>query len=282
MTGITCYDTAYNNQFPGGAPAYAAYVDGGIGNQPNFAHVVSAYPSAHHLSIALFADHDADALDVEPGAAMVADIAKWVARQKARGIQRPVIYASADTMEAEVVPVVTVLPGARAAVRLWTAHYGLGEHICGPKSCGALSIDADGTQWTSSAKGLVLDQSLLAADFFGTSPLPANWVYPQVRDLVLVSVGPSSVKLSWVSPLAGPMPLPGIGSYEIAIAKGGTLTGPDVKSYPRYEPKGTNPAEVWQGGSLEAGTKYTAGVRALDKNGQHAGPWATVTFTTKA
>jgi hypothetical protein len=31
------FDTALNDQFPAGAAAYAAYVDGGIGNQPNYA-----------------------------------------------------------------------------------------------------------------------------------------------------------------------------------------------------------------------------------------------------
>ena len=49
------FDTALNDQFPSGAAAYAAYVDGGIGNQPNYAYIVSAFPKAQHLSIALFA-----------------------------------------------------------------------------------------------------------------------------------------------------------------------------------------------------------------------------------
>jgi hypothetical protein len=38
MAGITMYDTALNDQFPAGAAAYAAYVDGGIGNQPILTH----------------------------------------------------------------------------------------------------------------------------------------------------------------------------------------------------------------------------------------------------
>ena len=92
------YDTALNDQFPAGAAAYAAYVDGGVGNQPNYAYIVSAFPKAQHLSIALFASDNADALDVEPGASAPSDIPGWYARQVARGIQRPVIYASASTM----------------------------------------------------------------------------------------------------------------------------------------------------------------------------------------
>lgn len=189
MTGIVMWDTALNDQFPPGGGAYAGYVDGGVGDQPNYPHVVSAFPSAHHLSIALFAGHDADALDVEPGAAGVADIAAWAVRQKARGIGRPVIYASVSVMEAEIVPVVEMLPGARAGVRLWTAHYGLGEHICGPKSCGQLSIDADGTQWCSDALGRVLDQSLLRADFFGTPAPVKTWEEILVASIPVIKKG---------------------------------------------------------------------------------------------
>ena len=164
------YDTALNNQFPAGAAAYAGYADGGVGNQPNYAYIVSAFPKAQHLSIALFASDNADALDVEPGASEPADIPAWYARQVARGIQRPVIYASASTMNDPILTVLSQAGIARAKTRLWTAHYGLGEHICGPGTCGALSVNADGTQWTSSAMGLVLDQSLLLEDFFTTTP----------------------------------------------------------------------------------------------------------------
>jgi Putative peptidoglycan binding domain len=185
--GITMFDTAFSDQFPPGAAAYAAYVDGGVGDQPNYDYIVSAFPSAHHLSITIFGN-DADCADVEAGAMGVDAIAAWFARQTARGVQRPVIYASVSTMESAVRPVVAALPGARAAVRLWTAHYGLGEHICGPGSCGQLSVDADGTQWTSGAMGRTLDQSLLAADFFGPAPAPApNWTETLVQNLPVVS-----------------------------------------------------------------------------------------------
>jgi hypothetical protein len=168
------FDTAINNQFPAGAEAYAGYVDGGIGNQPNYAYIVRTFPKAAHLSIALFARDNADALDVEPGASVPADIPGWYARQVARGIQRPVIYASASLMNDEILPLLARSGIARARTRLWSAHYGLGEHICGPASCGALSVNADGTQWTSNARGLVLDQSLLLDDFFASTLDPTT------------------------------------------------------------------------------------------------------------
>jgi hypothetical protein len=164
------YDTIYNNQFPAGAQAYAAYVDGGLGNQPNYAYIVNTFPKAEHLSIALFSSNNADALDVEAGAATPGEIPAWCTRQRQRGIQRPCIYANASTMQGSVLPELSAAKIARSTVRLWTAHYGLGEHICGPSSCGALSTEADGTQWTSSADGLVLDQSELQSNFFTVSP----------------------------------------------------------------------------------------------------------------
>jgi hypothetical protein len=163
------YDTALNDQFPAGAAAYAAYVDGSVGNQPNYAYIVSTFPKAQHLSIALFSSDNADALDVESGASTPSDIPAWYARQVARGISRPVIYASASVMNSNILAVLSQAGIARAKTRLWTAHYGLGQHICGPDSCGALSINADGTQWTSSALGLVLDESLLLGNFFTTT-----------------------------------------------------------------------------------------------------------------
>ena len=166
------YDTIYNDQFPAGAAAYAAYVDGGIGDQPNYAYIVSKFPKAQHLSVALFSENNADALDVEPGASTPSDIPSWYAAQRKRGIQRPCVYASASTMNSEILPVLSGAGIARNTVRLWTAHYEVGEHICGPDSCGALSINADGTQWTPNAavngQTLDLDQSLLLDNFFST------------------------------------------------------------------------------------------------------------------
>jgi hypothetical protein len=164
------YDTIYNNQFPAGAQAYAAYVDGGLGNQPNYAYIVNTFPKAEHLSIALSSSNNADALDVEAGAATPGEIPAWCTRQRQRGIQRPCIYANASTMQDSVLPELSAAKIARSTVRLWSAHYGLGEHICGPNSCKALSVEADGTQWTSSALGRVLDQSELQSNFFTVSP----------------------------------------------------------------------------------------------------------------
>jgi hypothetical protein len=267
-------DSDESHALPPGYPAYAGYVDGGIGDQPNAARIATAFPSAHHLSIALFAHDDADALDVEPQAASPSDVQGWVTRQHVRGIVRPCIYASVSAMKNEILPLVRGwLPGS---VRLWTAHYGQGEHICGPKTCGELSIDADGTQWTDAYRtpsGAVVDMSVLADDFFGTPEPPSAWVFGAVRGLKAVP-GHTSVLLSWSAP-ADPAPAP-VAHYQVTVRK----DGEDVKSYPRDVPKAGS-AQSWQGGSLTPGTTYEVLVRAVtaDVNG-HGSPWAAVTFTT--
>ena len=69
MADLTVFDTAFNDQFPAGAAAYAGYV----GDQPNDAYVARTFPKARHLSVALSASDNADALDVEAGAATASD-----------------------------------------------------------------------------------------------------------------------------------------------------------------------------------------------------------------
>lgn len=184
---LTMFDADQNDQFPAGADAYAGYVDGALGDQPNYAWIVREFPAAHHLSIALSPDHDADALDVETGAARPQDIPGWFARQRQRGVQRPCIYASVSTMEAYVVPLMRASSILRASVRLWSAHYLAGEHICGPGTCKLVSIGMDGTQWDDAALGSSLDQSLLLPDFFGTPP--AQWTEFDMSKLPILRQG---------------------------------------------------------------------------------------------
>ena len=270
---IAMPDSADSRNLLPGYDAYASYVDGGIGDQPNAARVAAAFPSAQHLTIALSAGHDADCLDVEPGAASPSDVPGWIERQHARGIARPVVYASVSTMRDEIIPLIA--PGALVGwdPRLWTAHYGLGAHICGPKTCGELPTDADGTQWTDAYPGVggaLIDMSALADDFFGAAP---DWVFSSVRGLTARG-GRTSVSLAWSAPL-GPAP-EAVHHYQVTIRE----TGQDVPTYPRDVPKGGNP-QVWQGGSLPPGTDLEALVRAVAVNG-HASPWAEVTFRTSA
>jgi Putative peptidoglycan binding domain len=115
----------------------------------------------------------------------------WYERQRQRGIARPCLYASASVMQSSVVPVLLAAAVPRSSVRLWSAHYSGSAHICGPASCKLTSIEMDGCQFTDNALGRDLDESLLAADLFGTAPTPpaTGWTAAMISDLPLVKQG---------------------------------------------------------------------------------------------
>lgn len=155
------FDSIEISQIPAYADAVAGYVGGAW---PTFSLLASAFPNAHRLSIAISASEDAEALDIETGDATPAQAPGWAKRQQARGVARPVLYANLSTMPA-VLSELSAAGIPRSQVRLWSAHYGAGAHICGPSTCGH-GTAMDGTQWTDTALGRNLDQSLLSADFF--------------------------------------------------------------------------------------------------------------------
>lgn len=173
---ITMFDAVTTANIPNAPMAVAGYVDGAYVTAPELA---ERFPNAHLLTIAVSAEHDADALDVEAGDATPADIPAWYERQRARGVEKPCIYAEASAMQLSVVPLVKDGTLPRASVRLWSAHWA-GEHICAPSSCGAVSIAMDSTQFTSTSYGRALDESLCAADFFGAPKSPARKQAPKV------------------------------------------------------------------------------------------------------
>lgn len=160
------YDAIDLSSFAGltDADVLFGYVDGMWATWAELRALAEGLP-VHLVSIAVFADHDADILDIEPGNATNSDAPKWVRRQIARGAWRPGLYTSVSNVDA----LVYTLAGAglnRGDYRLWTAHYGQGEHVCGPVTCHQTQITADGTQWTDRAHGRSLDQSHLTASFF--------------------------------------------------------------------------------------------------------------------
>jgi len=181
------YDAITVSALPGGADAYAGYVQG---KWPTFAALKQRFGGghAHLLSIAVFASGNADCLDIEHGDATNAQAPAWVKRQLA-GAGRPCLYTSASNMDA----LVTELNSAgisRAEIRLWSAHYGQGKHICGPGTCGLTRHSCDGTQWTDSALGRSLDESVLLSNFFSLST-PANHL--TMEESMLLKAGAGSI-----------------------------------------------------------------------------------------
>jgi hypothetical protein len=159
----TMYDSIEIGQIPKGAHAVAGYVGG---KWPTFSSLVTAFPRARRLSIAINASEDADCLDIEPGDATVEQAAMWVRRQLSKGTKRPCVYASASQVDGLVV----ALEAAgidRSRVRIWSAHYGRGRHLCGPHTCGEVrSTNVDATQYDDRALNRNLDASVLRRSFF--------------------------------------------------------------------------------------------------------------------
>jgi hypothetical protein len=180
---LTMYDSTNVGTLPPGADAYAGYVQGAFQTFAALKRLFAA-GGAHLLSIAVFASGDADCLDIETGDATIAQAPGWVKRQLARGAHRPCLYTSVSNMDA----LVTALGGAgipRTEIRLWSAHYGQGKHICGPGTCGLTSHACDGTQWTDAALGRSLDESILLSGFFSLSA-PAQLI---VEESMLLKPG---------------------------------------------------------------------------------------------
>ena len=185
------YDAVDVSNLPPGAAAYAGYVDG---SWPTYGTLKARFPGAHILSITVFGN-DAECADVENGDMTISGIYGWFRNQEARKVWKPCIYSSVSGMD-RVAATMTANGFARSSYRLWSAHYGAGEHICGPSSCRLMHENADGTQWTDFVLGRSLDQSLLVAGFFGGSappppppPPPSDWTERMIANLPTLAEG---------------------------------------------------------------------------------------------
>jgi hypothetical protein len=160
---IPMADSITPANLPGTYPAYLGYTDG---RWPTAPAVRAAHPSARLVTLTVLGGQ-ADGCDCESGDLVPLTAAHWLDQRIQAGQWRPVLYASRDT----VPTVLGALPldVQRAQIRILSAHYGQGQHICSPAACGA-TFTADGTQWTDTAPGLLgsaIDLSILNDNFFG-------------------------------------------------------------------------------------------------------------------
>lgn len=160
---ITMYDSTSVEDLPAGAAAYAGYVDG---SWPTMAGLRARFPDVPLLSItALGGTTPADCVDSEPGDVPPPHVSGWVLARLAAGAWRPVVYCSQSVLPAILADLALAGVG-RGQVRLWTAHYDRGEHLCSPTACGAAAT-ADGTQWADHGPaGEHYDMSTLTDQFF--------------------------------------------------------------------------------------------------------------------
>lgn len=149
---------------PDGLNMYASYVD----NFGGYGELVARFGNAPWkpflLSITIFGNH-ARCADVENGAMRPADLPHWYDNVAiSDSVSPPWVYTSASNMGA-----VAQAMGGRKHIR-WSAHFGAGEHICGPGTCGF--PQADWTQWDDhGAHGENIDRSV--GNWFPPSLTPA-------------------------------------------------------------------------------------------------------------
>jgi hypothetical protein len=168
LVTFTCADSVTAAHLPAGMDVYLAYADG---SYENVVAVRARFPDSPVLTIAVTPADDADMLDVERYDAVPGDAPGWVTRQLARHAYRPVVYSSQSEMPV-VIAALTAAGISRDDVRLISAHYGRGEHICSPTACDARFV-ADGTQWSTSPPNPGYDLSVLDDNFFAPTPPPA-------------------------------------------------------------------------------------------------------------
>jgi hypothetical protein len=168
MAKIYMFDDINVALIPVNAKVVAYYVDGRYANGNE---IRSKFPKAQLVSIATNPADDAEVLDVETGDATIADIYNWLKRQLARGVYRPGIYISGSRVD--LMMLTMVANGfARDQYRIWSAHWGDGDHICGPGTCKVLQDPSgkpletacDWTQFTNFADNSSLDESDLGTD----------------------------------------------------------------------------------------------------------------------
>jgi hypothetical protein len=160
---------------PPGYPAYLGYVDG---EWETASELKQRFPGARVLTLTVTGSPGevADGCDIENGDLSPESGAAWAADRVA---SRPVLYASVSAMPG-IIKALAAHGVARGQVRLLSAHYDAGKHICGPATCKYPGIDSamDGTQWTDEfegARGSRIDMSELAAGFFGEPVTTSTW-----------------------------------------------------------------------------------------------------------
>lgn len=162
LAELTMFDSVTPTQIPANAKAVAGYVNG---LWPTWDTVCRLFPHAKHLSIAVNAHADAEALDIERGDAINEDAPAWLRRQQKRGVKQPVLYTSVSNAQA-LVELLRRNGISRSEYRLWTAHYTYKAHRCSSVCGFGFTAGADATQYSDHALGKNLDASLCSPTFF--------------------------------------------------------------------------------------------------------------------
>lgn len=233
------------------ADAYLGYVNG---RWPTYPAVVARFPGKPVLSLAVSADADAEGCDCEAGNLTPAQVPGWVKRQLARGLTQPVVYASASAM-AGVLSALKAAGIQRTQVRLLSAHYGAGKHICGPNTCAYPGVPAcDGTQWTDKAPGTGgsrIDESILQDGFFSGGDMTISKAdLAQIAktvwtvDGIIAAPDGSKTNPYWRPERVLADLEVQVRALEVSVAAVASKTGADTKAVIAGVLKGLNPATL--------------------------------------
>lgn len=185
-------DSVVTEDLPAGYDAYLGYGDG---DYPTAAELARRFPAARKVILTVTGQTlMVDGADCEPGNLNAADTRVWVQRRLAvLPAVRPVVYASVRGVPnfgmGDVLAALARNGIGRSRVRLLSAHYGAGPHICGPATCKEIGIPMDGTQWTDeylTPAGARVDMSMLVPGFFGPAETETERI---VRELGIVRQG---------------------------------------------------------------------------------------------
>ncbi len=158
---ITQYDSIVPSTIPSDAVAVAGYVGG---SWPDYSILVALFPKARHKSVCVSADEDGDVLDIEHGDTEPTNtqaIVTWYKRQKARGLERPDLYADESDMPT-VVAGMTASGIPESEYDQWMAWLGAAVLPAGVKA----------RQYTFTALGRNLDASICDPAFWSSTPSP--------------------------------------------------------------------------------------------------------------
>lgn len=147
----------------------------GNGRFANTSAAKAAFPKARHIVYDVNGSMPAcDILDVEPGDASPPTADDWARAHNSTAdlshvMPHPGLYCSASTTST-VISVMLDAGFERSDFLIHSAHYGKGQHVCGPATCGF--PQADGTQYADKGlRGQNTDLNVFLPHFFA-APAP--------------------------------------------------------------------------------------------------------------
>lgn len=169
----TMYDAVTIGNIPAGAFAAAGYT---AGLYPTWSSLLSRFPHAHHISVAISAIYHADCLDVEPYDAVPSQAGAWVRADIRAGFPRPCVYS--DLSEMPAVRASLAAAGLnRSQYLLWLAWY---------RGIPGLVSGYDAVQYDDHCLSRGLDCSTVSLDFLKAAQPPYVAPKPKPKQPVCI------------------------------------------------------------------------------------------------